>query len=766
MTIKNSIRLLAALLTFAMMFSFVACDFFGTPDGSLKLESFIVDKSTYKAEYVVGEKVDLSGIKAIAKYNDETLNKTYSYDELTISDLTNITAEKGEKVITVSFKDPHLSVEQKATITITVIAGTPEVTTPDDSEDVTTPEETTPAEPIRVIEFHEPTEMTNFDDENANAGTLSYGQDGFAGQFAVGGQIYVIGNENEFQFQPICGIWNAEEYQTETLKNFYAAVAISVKNGDEYVELTQKAIGNNLVEYYEGEVLLATVNTYTGKYQFTADAAEKVVNISVAPSEEHYTTKLSPVVLEAKVINAYNVYEAWQLAVIDNYNAAWTDFKIAHGIADLTVSGIVLHKDINLTANDVPDSFFYTTTSPVDYYKYDENGKLVLVENETKPAGTKFLIDEIMIYERFGAQDFVIEGNFFTLNTKDFPVIASPGVFGKDAEKDYGDDFSNVALFRFTTADWRAITNESLIPTDVADVTINNLALIGNAARDTLIDFGENLASAGGLIFFKASTYTKAEMNNIIGNSYFITYFTDWGGDMIVKNSKCYDSYQNAAFVWSNSRFELIDSYVSGCGGPAIIAQSVDLDGYWPWHPVVIVNGGELDTSLSGQEIWFTAVNATSIVESIQLLGMGLQQQAGLGNFINADGKMNIQGALMAKGSAADEIVTNIDAQGSVVINGKGIDRFQSAENLNWTYIYQITQGAMQIGQMPPFFTVTGADGVAYSIYFNGTTFVDLAGNALGTDPSHAAIVAAFMQADTIALTQGGLSVVFEFYHY
>ena len=59
-----------------------------------------------------------------------------------------------------------------------------------------------------------------------------------------------------------------------------------------------------------------------------------------------------------------------------------------------------------------------------------------------------------------------------------------------------------------------------------------------------------------------------------------------------------------------------------------------------------------------------------------------------------------------------------------------------------------------------------GDDGAAYTIYYNGVTFVDLAGNALGTDPSHAALAAAFMQADTIALTQGGLSVVFEFYHY
>ena len=711
----------------------------------VKFISFVVDNTSVKTEYEIGDAIDFSGIKATVTYNDAALNKEYTFADLLITYADDITVTEGNKKVTVSFNDPYLNVEQKVDVTITV----------------------TNSKMLVIEAFNEPEALTHFNSANKNAGTLSYGDKGFFGQFAVGGQMYVIGNQNEFKLNySINTIDPDTEEEQNNIVNFYADVVLSLKKDGQYVELTAVEEAGNIVKYYDGDVLMATVNIYTGVYQFTAATTNTEMRISVVPSDEYYIIDHEddpPKILEAKIINAYNVYEAWQLAVIDNYNTAWTDFKIAHGIADLTVSGIVLHKNINLTANDVPDSFFYTTTAPVSYYKYDESGALVLAE--TKPAGTKYLIDELFIYERYGTQDFVIEGNFFTLNTKEFPVVASPGVFGKDAEKDYGDDFSNAALFRFTTTDWSSVTDESLIPTDVADVTINNLALIGNAARDTLVDSVESLASAGGLIFFKASSYTKTEMNNIIGNSYFITYFTDWGGDMIVKNSKCYDSYQNAAFVWSNSHFELIDSYVSGCGGPAIIAQSVHEDGYWPWHPVVIVTGGEMETSLSGKEIWFTAVNANSIVDSIKFLGTGMQQ-AGLGNFVDASGKMNIQGALMAKGSAADEIVTNIDAQGSVMINGDGIDRFQSAENLNWNYIYQITQGAMQMGQMPPFFTVTGADGAAYTIYFNGTTFVDLAGNALGTDPSHATLVAAFMQADTIALTQGGLSVVFEFYHY
>ena len=597
-----------------------------------------------------------------------------------------------------------------------------------------------------------PQPLVHFDSANKEAGTLSYGASGFQAQFAVGNQIYVIGNENEFKLLPGFAIWSDAADDVVDLKEFFMDVTLSVKNGNAYVELTKKAKGNNVVEYYDGDVLMATVNVYKGTYQFSAAAAGKQVKISVFPAETHYISDgIKPVVLEAKIINAYNIYEAWQLAVIDNYNTAWTDFKVAHGIANVTASGIVLHNDIHLSADDAPQSFFYTTTAPV-VYKNSTTGAETII-----PAGTRYLIDGTFIYERRGAGDFAMEGNFFTLDTKGFPLVPSPGVFGKDANKDYGVDFSNASLFRFIVDE--AATDLS------AKVTINNLSLIGNSARDNLIDATESLASAGGLIFFKSSVGVNTTMDNVIGNSYFITYFTEYKTTLTVSNSKCYDSYQNAAFIWANSTFNLINSYVNGCGGPAIIAQSLWKENR---HPVVNVTGTKLETHLGGQEIWFTAVNANAIVGQIKAIGSALYAN-GLGNFVDQNGQMNIMGALMANGSSADEIVTGINAQGSIFVDGKGIDRTQSAENIDWMTIKTISEYAASMGgMMPPFFTVYGADGTAYTVYYNGTGFVDLAGNAFNPygDATHAAIAAAFMQADRIILTQGGLSVVFEYYHY
>ena len=756
MTMKNLTRLLAVVLTMATMLSFAACGPSGGNDGSLKLESFIIDPTSIKTEYVIGEKIDFSGIKATAKYNDESLNKTYTFAELTISNTDGITDTVGEKEITVSFIDPNLGVKQEAKIKIKVVKSTPDQTTPDDPNQPSTPEEPT----LEIIGFDTPSTLVAFNAANKNAGKLNYGEAGFSGQFAVGNQVYVIGNENEFKLTPTVEILNIDTDEEETTKEFFAEVVISLKKNGEYVALTAQKKEGNVVEYYDGDLLIATVNTYKGTYQFSADAANAEVKISVAPSTKQYIVyeeDFPPIVLEAKVINAYNVYEAWQLAVVDNAGEEWGDFKEKHGIANLTVSGIILHNDITLTAEDVPETFFYTTTADVVYRN------TVTGETVTIPAGTKYFKDWTFIYERDGVADFAIEGNFFTLSTKGFPLIPSPAVFGKDAGKDYEEDFSNAALFKFNSVDWDTVASGT-IPAEVSDVTINNIAIIGNSSRDNLVDANENLASAGGLIFVKTSHYTNMNMNNVLGNSFFITYFVDYGGNIVVKDSKCYDSYQNAAFVWSNSTFEMIDTYVNGCGGPAIIAQSViDENG----HPTVTVTGGKLETHLSGQEIWFTAVNANAIVSQITALGAGLQQ-AGLGNFVDINGKMNIEAALMANGEDAAKIVTGIDAQGKLIVENDGIDRTQSMENANWMAIYQISQYAAQAGgQMPPFFTVYDANGTAYSFYYNNVTFVvGPEQTPLGTDASHAAIIAALMQADTITLTQGGLSVVFEYYHY
>ena len=141
--------------------------------------------------------------------------------------------------------------------------------------------------------------------------------------------------------------------------------------------------------------------------------------------------------------------------------------------------------------------------------------------------------------------------------------------------------------------------------------------------------------------------------------------------------------------------------------------------------------------------------------------------QAGLGNFVDANGNMNIVAVLMPEATNAEAAAAEVQIQGSLDINGSGIERWHSGDNAAqpWASIYASFSQNPALAAAP-FLSVEDAEGNIQTIFFDGTTFRDLYNRELGTDASHAALAAAFMQADQIVLSQGGLSVVFEFYHY
>ena len=559
-----------------------------------------------------------------------------------------------------------------------------------------------------------------------------------------------------------------ENDAVKELENFFSVVELFVEKEDEYVALTATAGEGNLVSYYDGETLIATVDTYKGLYTFAAGTEGLSVKISVLPSEEYYLFEsFNPVVLEAEIVKAYNVYEAWELAVIDNDNTddregnadwndtrVWDTFKTEKGIANLTVSGIVLHCDLHLSADDVPEAFFMTTTQDLVYTNS------VSGETKTVPAGTKYLRDWSDIYRRIlnPAETFVMEGNFFSISLANFPLVASPAVFGAEGNADdYGQDFSNSDFIKF-------INNTEVTVENYAQVTINNFNIIGNAARDNWVDADEYLVSAGGLIFLKSTHFVSVEFDNIIGNSFFITYFCDDRSVMNVANVKCYDSYQNAIYMWGEAKMNVVDSFFIGAGGPMAIISSPDIRGGYA-RPTLVATNTLFDTHLSGEEIWFAAIGGNAIVAQMKGLSDGLKQ-ATLGSFVDDNGKMNIQGLIMPEGSNASQVVTGIGAQGVLSLNAAGMNRNQGADNIHWMTIYQISQMAAQAtGSMPPFLTVYDEAGAPHTIFFNGQTFVDLQQRPLGTDASHAQLLAAFQAAEDVTLTMGGISVVLEFYH-
>ena len=722
----------------------------------------IVVGGDYKNAYEYGDTEDFTGLTVTVTYLDGSV--VVITEGLAFSGFD--TASAGTKTVTVSFTDSVNNESASTFFTITVI-----------KRDI-------------AASIQKPDSITAFESDNSNAGKTQPDQSGFSGEFAIGDKLYVIGDDNAFIFIPTLYITDDNGDEKE-LEKFFADVEIYVDNGDGYVKLERALLTGSEYVYTLGDEVIVTVDTYDGEYSF-ARPVDKV-KISVLPSEEHYKNveNLSAVVLEAKVIDAYNVYEAWQLAVIDNANdlrdtddypewnsVNWNTFKSEYGILGVNPAGVVLHNDIKVSYKDVPSSFFYKSEDEVQY-RNTVTGEIKIYKES---AGMNYLIDGTVLYKRTGAADFTIQGNFFTINASDFPLVASTSIFGADSNKGYGGDYSNACLFMFQT------TNTNWLPdsdfTDVAEVTVENVAFIGNAGRDNWVVekvHGEDVTStselvtAGGLILLKSARHANTVMNNCINNSFFISYFPDYQGNLTVNDSKCYDSYQNAAFVWADTVLTINNSYINGTGGPVIISQSVKPDGHNSYYnPVTNINGTVMETHVTGQEIWFQAVGATGIIGQVQANGAALEQ-AGLGNWCDDQGNMNILGALMNNAANASTALTDKDVQGGIYTDGTGIDRWRDKQP--WGTIYTMMEYAPALMQAP-ILTVYDAEGNPYTLYHNGTTLCDLNGRefsqtSIGTDMmapptegfNHALIYQAFISADEIVLTQGGLSVLFEFYH-
>ncbi len=784
------------------------------------IESYRIDDSGMKTSYIVGDTLTTAGVKVYAVYGDDGPEVEVPLSELTFGSVDNtteggklVTVQRGTEsvgtisvnfeknaitklevggsydaiydvgadtdftglYITVTYKNGQTKKINLSEITLvganTSAAGTVTVTAnftdPVNNEPASTTFNITVVVRNTIRTFEKPAALTEFNADKASAGTLTYNKNdaaGFSGQFANGNITYSIGSANPFKLTPV---FEVMENGTPTLKtNFYTTVEIYLHDGTNYNKLT-KSVSGTAATYKNGTTVIATVDTYKGSYQFTSAAVGKKVKLEVLPSSDYYVVDSSTtaLTLEAKIIDAYNLYEAYELSLIDNYNSAWNDFRAEKGLSGVgEIKGIVFHNNISITSADVPASFFHVFNNPTVYpngYPYHNgNDKSEPPVYSYSPNGTKYLVDGTNVYQRLSADDFVIEGNFFTLSVKDFPVVASPSVFGTDSNKDYGSDFSNASLFWFGTNDLSNVWGDA--PADKANNSISNLALIGNAQRNSIVDENGNLKSAGGLIFFKSSTYATASFDNVIGNSFFITYFAEYGATINATDVKCFDSFQNGLMAWGNSVINLTDCYFNGTGGPVIINQSVEEGDVW-YNPILNADNTVMDTSLTGQEIWFTSVNANATVGLLKALSSGLQQ-AELGSFVSSEDKMNIMGLLMLSGTDAEVISTGLDAQGALSFTSDtttyyGIERWK--DSAYWASIYNhpaFSQGAA-------FLTVYDASGNAYTVYTDTTNLYDVNGNQFGTLAEHAAIADAFRNADYITVSQGGMSILFEFYH-
>ena len=626
---KNTKKILSIFFMFIMFVCTV------TGCGDKEIENLKVKTGTL--EYVYKQNSDTSTIfddlKIIATYNDGTTQEI-GKEDLTISNFS--TQNIGTHKVTITYEGKSLEISLKVT----------------NNED----------ELYGIYGVELPESISNGYNKNIED------KENFEAEFFDKTSPYVVGDDNPFTFLPKVTALD----DTDTLiqiNAFKSVVNVYLKNEGQF-ELVEGTTRDSYV----------TIDDVNQKYDFTEQAIGEEFRLEVKPywlseeqklEDEDYT-----VTFDLKVVDGYNITTAKELGILNNdpnysvlgnnmYNY-WVDFLGD----DITVSpqninGVVLHDNLQITANDIPSQFFY-------------NGYLI----DTRE------LPNVNIYYHTAQKNrpFTFYGNYFTIDASQIPLI--------DTELD--DGVSQASLFRFTGN-----------PVDLEDyeasIRMENLSLIGNGNRTN----DTEALGMGALIGVKGAYNTTTLYNCIFKTFYINMYTEETHSVMNVDYTKSYDSYQNSLFMWGGGTVNITRSELKRAGGPLMILQHEDPANNTDSHiPVVNVDDiTVLESYVTGQETWFAEFNATEqagLIASMSSLFEGYGAACGKPSYFIKNNKMNMIAVVMKDGFP--DFSGNSPTQGKLVINGKDVINKMANEEVGQTINGIVDVMKAQTGTVAPIF--------------------------------------------------------------
>ena len=546
---------------------------------------------------------------------------------------------------------------------------------------------------------------------NASITNMSDAEEDEGDFFVSENKDYIVGDDNEFAYVPTAMWYDFDTNTNKTLDRLPVASTVYILGDDgEYHVLTRSA--TSIVGVYEhsynGTKYLTEYSEDNQYRFFDGVAVGKYFKISILPAEEYKNiggesfTEADAVSIIFRVVDGFNVNYAKQLCVLDNTQSEWNAIKAELGLTNVNPKSVVLHTNITITDGDLPKAFTYTLPDnyPI-YYKDNATGTVYtpeeLPEELGGPLTRTFFYDTldgsfINLYEYTIAdgEDFAIYGNFFNIDASRLPMVAAFEASGIGGSY-YGSDFSNMTLFLIGgNADTNGDTDEHF--------RFENLALKGNAnIYDVSVDKSttgcvttDALVFAGGAIMVKAERATT-EMENVRANTFFIGYFPSDNATVNFNKTKCYDSFQNAMFIWETVTVDVKQSYFKRAGGPVMILSHVDpKNNTTVGYPVVNVDDATvMESYVTGSETWFKTVNAGSVISQFQALDQIFNAYGK--SIFNAEGKMNIVGISIAGGiTNALEVVGMVETQGYLQYGTKG-----TLDRLNTGSIGMYVKGAL-----------------------------------------------------------------------
>ena len=678
--------------------------------GAREMTDFAVDSTSYDTMYIVGDSIDFSDIVLSANFNDGTQetvayeNVEFYYQGQKIEDFSALTQTVGTKVIEVRYNGKVCNLTIKVNYA--------------------------PAEDgnyYYALSYTSPSSVTARNNAVSNATEFSNtGDTNYESKFFSGYEtVRLVGDDNAFKFLPELLIEADDDMGIDHLATaFYANSTIAMKVNGNYVELSKEEQATRVIYSYENQTYVIE-EIGKNEYDFSELAIDKEFKISVLPGDGYLLNDepfgvSDAVSVEVKVVDAFNVYEVGDLAIMENVTDGsrtfdnvgyWDSVKLARGITAEMVNGakgMVLQNNLTILASDLP-SIFVTDLGEDYQLKYFYQNQNLLSQEEIKALGLSkvFLknafaygttgdvaLQEPVIFQRniWAGQTFNFYGNYFSIDASKMPLVAAFDATANGVTTEpYDTYFSTASLFKFHTPRVNVTDDYTIGGT----VNITDLDAKGNANISDLLCAEENSVHggknnpvyAGGTIFLK-SEYNTVNLTNVISRTFFINYFGYKNTLHNYNNVKAYDSYSNSIWARGATTINITQSNVERAGGPLFILCDQTTDNVPQYGKVIVDAESKLESFVTGQETWFVSNSATAYASQIMALDNLFRtfdsKVTSLGfptKTIAKDGKLNILCATIKDGEMMTGISSGYFKYGNVELDRR-VDSSAYAQTL------------------------------------------------------------------------------------
>ncbi len=580
--------------------------------GEVGVKEIKINESTYKGVYFVDDVIDYSKIQVKVVFDDNT-EKVYKLTDSEVSYTPIDTTTEGNKELKIKVGGKEITLNAQIVKKVSS---------------------------IKPIRFTIPQSYVEFKNASAVKEESLIGEN----EFAIKGKPYVVGNVNKFKFVPIV------QYVDPNVG------MVDIENPVTNYELQLK--GEN--GYQDVEEITYISDATNNMYKFTTEAEGKEFKLIVKLDEEAYDLSgnvSSSISIEFKVEKAYNVYDVYGLSVMDNLNVkSWAEIKNRtlecddKKLSEYTdVTLIVLHNDIAVDADKLPNNYFWSeympgyelalskakmadnaTGSALGYANklkgslrdgtgdnnnynhttannddlnsniYDSNGDGVKEDyNETTYKAVN------MQKGIFNTNQCSISGNYMTISTKDSETRRLSSVISRDFKTNDTLKMSNPISHWFMFKFFKTGSEE-------LNITIENVFLQGNMPKVNQGGIPAGLMAINSLV----DTLT---VDNAITSQFYSHILTDESPSaqctVNLKNSRMLDAYSNMFYIWK-SKVNVENSILKNAGGPLFILVDSDrkiADTTSPYPVLNVDDKSEFESYAAGTEAWYTIFNATAL---------------------------------------------------------------------------------------------------------------------------------------------------------